>query len=64
MTVLVITLIVLQLSLLTTAVIDLSKGKETTGPKWLWAVIVVIFNTIGPIIYFAFGRKRHMKGMI
>lgn len=59
MTVLVISLIVLQLVLLTLAVIDLSKGKATTGPKWLWAIIVVFFNTIGPLAYFAFGRKRY-----
>lgn len=60
MTLLVITLIMVQLLLLTAAVIDLSKGKATMGPKWLWAIIVVFFNTLGPPAYFAFGRKKRV----
>ncbi|GBF72572.1 hypothetical protein PA598K_00829 [Paenibacillus sp. 598K] len=25
--------------------------------KWLWAVVIVVINIIGPIIYFVWGRK-------
>ena len=51
-------LIILQLILLITALIDLKKISVTNGPKWLWAIIIIVINTIGPIIYFIFGRKK------
>lgn len=50
-------LIVIQLILLVVALIDLIRIRSTNGPKWLWALVIIFFNVIGPIVYFIFGRK-------
>ena len=50
-------LIVLQLVLMIAALIDLLRREQTRGPKWVWGVIIVFVNTIGPIIYFLLGRE-------
>lgn len=55
---LLIPLIVVQLALLVIALIDLNKQVETRGPKWMWVLIIIFVNTIGPIVYFFFGRKE------
>ena len=49
---------VLQMILLVTALVSLVKQEETQGPKWMWAIIIVFFNIIGPIVYFIIGRKQ------
>lgn len=49
-------------SLKVTALADLRRrpAAEIRGPKWVWAVIVVLVNSFGlaPLSYFALGRKR------
>ncbi|MFT8842365.1 MAG: PLDc N-terminal domain-containing protein, partial [Schleiferilactobacillus harbinensis] len=32
------------------------------GNKVLWIIIVVVFQIIGPIVYFAFGRGDDSRG--
>lgn len=49
---------VIQLILLIVAIIDLVKTNETNGPKWMWALIIVLANIIGPILYFVIGRRQ------
>lgn len=49
-------LIILQLILMVIGLIDLSKRKYTHGPKWLWALIIVLGEIWGPVVYFIFGR--------
>lgn len=51
-------LFILQIVLLVLALIDLRKISLTNGPKWLWAIIIIFINIIGPILYFIFGRKK------
>ncbi|AIF42529.1 MULTISPECIES: PLD nuclease N-terminal domain-containing protein [Virgibacillus] len=51
-------LIVIQGILLIIALIDLAKTAQTNGPKWLWFLIIVFINIIGPILYFLFGRRQ------
>ncbi|WP_235508152.1 PLDc N-terminal domain-containing protein [Agromyces sp. Soil535] len=48
-----------QLSLAVTAWVNLAKrpAAEVKGPKALWAAIIAV-NFIGPLSYFAFGRRR------
>lgn len=48
----------IQLILLIVALIDLLKINDTNGPKWLWALIIIFVNILGPILYFVFGRKQ------
>ncbi|KHE67501.1 Negative regulatory protein YxlE [Halobacillus sp. BBL2006] len=51
-------LFVIQLILMITALISLVKAEATNGPKWMWALIILLINTIGPIAYFIFGRRQ------
>lgn len=48
---------VVQLGLLIFALVDLLKREKTNGPKWLWVIIIVFVNMIGPIVYFIVGRR-------
>ncbi|WP_042346924.1 PLD nuclease N-terminal domain-containing protein [Bacillus massiliigorillae] len=49
---------ILQIILLVTALVSLIKQEHTNGPKWLWAIIIVFVNIIGPVLYFIIGRKE------
>jgi len=44
------------------ALIDIKRrpASQIRGPKWVWAVVVVLVNSFGgaPISYFLFGRRR------
>lgn len=53
-------LIVIQLVLMVIALIDLARrDKEAVrGPKLAWVFIVIVVNTLGPILYFTVGRKN------
>jgi hypothetical protein len=51
-------LFIIQLILMVVALLDLRKIHATNGPKWMWILIIVFVNTIGPIIYFIAGRKN------
>ena len=51
-------ILVIQLILLVVALIDLVRIPQTNGPKWVWAIVIVLANLLGPIAYFIFGRKN------
>ncbi|SOC23151.1 phospholipase D-like protein [Ureibacillus xyleni] len=51
-------LLLIQLILMVVALIDLSRIHATNGPKWLWAIIIIIGNLLGSIVYFIIGRKQ------
>ena len=48
--------LIIQLVLLVTALVDLIRRSHTRGPKWVWALVILFVNIIGPIVYFIFGR--------
>lgn len=52
-------MIVVQLSLQVFAIVDLVKREadRLTLAKWLWAVIIVFGEILGPILYLLAGRK-------
>ena len=50
-------LVVVQVVLAIVALIDIARIHATNGPKWVWVLVVIVINTIGPIVYFIFGRK-------
>lgn len=54
---LLIPLFLIQLGLMIAALVDLIKREKTKGPKWMWIIIVVFVNMIGPIVYFVVGRE-------
>lgn len=51
-------IVLLNLILVVTAMIDLIRSRRTNGPKWLWALLILFVQMFGPICYFVFGRNR------
>lgn len=49
--------LIIQLALMVAALVDLIRRAHTRGPKWVWALVIVLVNYIGPILYFVMGRK-------
>ncbi|HEY2420713.1 MAG TPA: PLD nuclease N-terminal domain-containing protein [Neobacillus sp.] len=50
---------IIQLILLIVSIVDLVRIEKTNGPKWLWVIIILFVNIIGPILYFIFGRRSN-----
>ena len=48
---------VVGIILILVALIDLYRNRKTRGNVLLWTIIILLFNTIGPILYFTIGRK-------
>jgi Uncharacterized protein conserved in bacteria containing a divergent form of TPR repeats len=52
-------LLLLELGLMIAAVIHVLRHPHYRfGNKVMWLIIVIVFEIIGPVIYFAFGRGR------
>lgn len=52
-------LLILQVVLMVVALLDIRKIEQTNGPKLIWILIIIFISTIGPIVYFIFGRKEY-----
>lgn len=52
-------LVVVQLTLQVTALVDLARrpADRLSGSKWLWAVVVVLGEIVGAVIYLAIARR-------
>ena len=55
---LLIPIFLIQLALIVFALLDLARRENTRGPKWVWALVILFVNMIGPIIYFLVGRDE------
>jgi len=55
---LIIPIALLELGLMIAALVDVIRREKTKGPKWVWIIVVVVFNLLGPIVYFIFGRDE------
>ena len=55
---LLIPIIILQLALAIAALLDWAKRPQTRGPKWLWLILILFVQWLGPIAYFVFGREE------
>lgn len=55
---LIIPVVLLEVSLLVIALLDLLRRKRTKGPKWVWALVIVLINIFGPIVYLLAGREE------
>ena len=52
-------LLILQLVLLIVALVDLIKRQKVRGDnKVIWALLIVLVNIIGPVVYLIFGREE------
>ncbi len=48
----------IQIGLAVAALLDLIRRERARGPKWLWALVILLVNWIGPVVYFLFGREE------
>jgi hypothetical protein len=56
-------LVIVEFGLLAWALLDIIKRPEsqiTGGKKWVWILVVALFNVIGPIVYLLAGRSREI----
>ncbi len=51
-------IILIQLILLAIAIIDLVRIEKVNGPKWVWILVILFVNIVGPILYFVIGRRN------
>jgi hypothetical protein len=53
-------IVLVEVALLVAALVDLLRRPDeavTGGRRWVWILVVVLLQTIGPIVYFAAGRR-------
>ncbi|WPX07851.1 PLD nuclease N-terminal domain-containing protein [Anaerocellum danielii] len=50
--------IVFQFTLMIFCLVKLKNDKVKYLPKWAWALIIIVFNFVGPIVYLLLGRER------
>jgi len=50
-------LLVIDLVLIITAILSLARKALPWGQKWVWLLLVLFVNIIGPIVYFAVGSN-------
>ncbi len=55
---LLIPVLLIELGLLVTALVDLIRRERTRGPKWAWALVILLFQLFGPIAYLVLGREE------
>lgn len=51
-------LLILQLGLAIYCLMDLYKREKTRGPKWMWALIILLGELVGPVVYLVWGRQE------
>ena len=53
-------IVLIQLGLMVAALIDLERDERRVrgGSKFVWAIVIVFVNVIGPILYFVAGREE------
>jgi heme/copper-type cytochrome/quinol oxidase subunit 4 len=54
----IIPILIIEIILAIVALLDLVKQTVTRGPKWMWVLIIIFIQIIGPILYFFLGRKE------
>jgi ABC-type transport system involved in cytochrome c biogenesis permease component len=55
---LLIPVVIVQIILLAAALYDWFKQPTLRGPKWVWLLVILFVNIVGPIIYFLAARKE------
>ena len=56
---LVIPLVLVQLGLAVFCLVDLARREKVKGlPKWAWAIIIILGELVGPVVYLFVGRSE------
>jgi hypothetical protein len=51
-------LIIIEYGLMIFALVQLANNEVSHLPKWGWALIIILINVIGPIIFLVMGKKK------
>ena len=51
-------IIVIQLSLMVFCLLKLSRDIVKYLPKWAWALIIILGQLVGPVVYLILGREK------
>jgi len=51
-------ILLVQIGLQVYAIVDLVKREHTKGPKWIWVIIIIAGEMLGPVAYLLFGRQE------
>lgn len=51
-------ILVLHFILMITALVSCMREEKTNGPKWMWILVILFINLIGPVLYFVVGRRN------
>ena len=52
-------LVIIELTLVVISLVDLIRRQEVKYlPKWGWALVILLINLIGPILYLIIGREE------
>ena len=51
-------LLIIQLALMIFCLLKLSKDNVKYLPKWIWVLIIIFGELLGPIAYLLLGRER------
>ena len=54
---LLIPILIIQLVLIVAALRDLMRRRTVRGEKWVWVIVIVFLNLLGPILYFTLARE-------
>ncbi|MBI9044841.1 MAG: PLDc_N domain-containing protein [Anaerolineaceae bacterium] len=49
--------LLIQVTIMIIALVDVIRREKTRGPKWIWILVILFINLIGPIIYLVAGRE-------
>jgi hypothetical protein len=52
-------LIIIEYGLLIFALVQLVRNEVNYMPKWGWALIIILINIIGPVVFLIVGRKKY-----
>ncbi|HSM56645.1 MAG TPA: PLDc N-terminal domain-containing protein [Candidatus Sulfomarinibacteraceae bacterium] len=50
-------ILVVQFVLIVVALRDLLRRDRVRGQKWMWALVIVFINLLGPILYLVLARE-------
>jgi len=51
-------IIIIEYGLLIFALVQLFRNEVKYMPKWGWALIIILINIIGPVVFLIAGRKK------
>lgn len=50
-------IILIQLALMIFALVDLNRREHIRGEKWMWVLVIIFVNIVGPVVYLIMGRE-------